>query len=396
MKILIVIANPLGWLDPGSFGGGEINTVTHNESWEKHGINVETIEPLNYSISKARKMKYKTHYIKLFPKKNNLFTSMIITPIWSLKALIKSKNLKFDLIYSSTSNITDALPSYIISQIHKKPLMCSVRASVYDNDMISIFKRLREEGSTFSSSFVRGIGVKITLWILKRCEIILTPCELIKETLVNLGIEKEKIFVLDHGIKTDEIIDHEEHKKVYDLCFFSRIEKNKGINDFIYICKKLNEKNKGLKTVIVGTGSKIDFVKKYVNENNLEGNILITGFLLGNEKYSYIKKSKVVVYPTYAREAWGTIVPETLCCGTYLISYDNPITKNVFGHLSSISFVKTGDKDELKTTVERFLADYEKNHIKINNQCIIDGSLYDINQFAKEEINIIKRVLKCN
>ncbi|MBS3079145.1 glycosyltransferase [Candidatus Pacearchaeota archaeon] len=394
MKILTIIANPLGWLNPNNYGGGEINTVTSINEWKNQGNEITTIEPLSCSPSIKLNKKYEIKLIKLPFEKNNSFTSVLTTFIWTFKTVLASKNIDCDIIYASTSNISDILPGYIISKLKRKPLVSSVRVSIYDKDTKKIFKKLREEGSSFFSSFARAVGARMAIWILKRSDLVLTPCSLIKDTLSILGVKKEKITVLDHGIETEKIMNGKDFKKEFHICYFSRVETNKGIDDFLRICKTLSEKNPKFKAIIIGNGSRSKDVEEYIKKEKLEKNIFLPGFIIGDKKFDLIKKSKVVLYPTYAREGWGLIVPETLCCGTPLISYDNEITKNVFGKLKSVFFVKTGDINNLLETTKKIVDMGNKSYEKLKHLCIKEGSDYDIKKMAKMEINTFNEVLK--
>ena len=157
MKILTIIANPLGWLNPNMPGGGEITTTNSLEEWNRNGVGIITIEPESCSVSRRLNKSYKTVLVRLIKKKNNSLTSMLIYPFWIIGTIIAAKREKFDLVYSPTSNITDLLPAFVISKMLKKPIVSSLKISIYDEGKKKIFSKIREDGSSILSSILRTI-----------------------------------------------------------------------------------------------------------------------------------------------------------------------------------------------------------------------------------------------
>ena len=85
--------------------------------------------------------------------------------------------------------------------------------------------------------------------------------------------------------------------KKYDCIYFGRLEKIKGIEDFISVIAEIKEKKQDVKACIVGDGN-VNSLNALVNELNCSANIEFTGFIkTQNELFEYVKASKVFLVP---------------------------------------------------------------------------------------------------
>ena len=161
------------------------------------------------------------------------------------------------------------------------------------------------------------------------------------------------------GLNNGEIIDIESNE--YYL-YLARIEEDKGINLFCEAISNLN-----LKGIVVGDGYlREPLKKKYPN-------IIFTGWLSGNDKQSYIAKSKCLVLTSLGYETFGlvvaemksfgipSIVPEPSAASDQVIDkYDGLIYKS--GNISSLqSVLLEFEKMNLKEIQNNILKNFDKN-----------------------------------
>ena len=78
----------------------------------------------------------------------------------------------------------------------------------------------------------------------------------------------------------------------------ARLEKRKGHFFIIQAIKKLLPKFPNLKYIIAGSGSELNKLKKIVNNDNLNNNIIFVGSVNDEEKKFLFEKSNLMIMPT--------------------------------------------------------------------------------------------------
>lgn len=95
---------------------------------------------------------------------------------------------------------------------------------------------------------------------------------------------------------------NKEKKKIYILSI-SRIEFNKNIEWIINSLKYYKKKNfdfiNKVQVNILGIGSDLDKMNRLINENNLNNQIFLRGFVSEKKKIEFLKKSHISAIPSY-------------------------------------------------------------------------------------------------
>jgi len=114
-------------------------------------------------------------------------------------------------------------------------------------------------------------------------------------------------------------------EKVYDVIFYTRIERLKGVFDFIEAVKGLSELKKDVRAVIVGSASEsmAKEVMSYAADLGVAKNIEFRFNLKREENLRLLASSKAFVYPSRA-DAFPLVVLESLSCATPVVAYDIP------------------------------------------------------------------------
>lgn len=116
------------------------------------------------------------------------------------------------------------------------------------------------------------------------------------------GIEKFRDNIRrKHNIKNDDIL----------IGVVGRVSEQKDPITFINAAKLINDKYKNTKFMLVGSGELEDKVKEYAKINNLEENIIITGWV--NNAKEYISAFDVAVLPS-KWEGFGLAIIEYMAC----------------------------------------------------------------------------------
>ncbi|MFP3319469.1 MAG: glycosyltransferase [Acidilobus sp.] len=114
-------------------------------------------------------------------------------------------------------------------------------------------------------------------------------------------------------------------EKIYDVIFYTRIERPKGVFDFIEAVKGLSELKKDVRAAVVGSASEgmTKEVMSYAADLGVTKNIEFRFNLKREENLRLLASSKAFIYPTRF-DAFPLVVLESLSCGTPVVAYDIP------------------------------------------------------------------------
>jgi len=82
------------------------------------------------------------------------------------------------------------------------------------------------------------------------------------------------------------------------ILFLGWIKKDKGVFDLLEVAKKFSTDNISSKIYFAGNGEDIEKVKSFVDENGLE-NVVLTGWVTGEEKQNLLNTTDIFVLPSY-------------------------------------------------------------------------------------------------
>ncbi|MBL7197099.1 MAG: glycosyltransferase family 4 protein [Candidatus Omnitrophica bacterium] len=135
--------------------------------------------------------------------------------------------------------------------------------------------------------------------------------------------KNKNVLIVKHGREYARKIELDFSNKVYDICFLGRFFKQKGIDEIPDIFSNLRKIYRG-KLNILFIGEQNNYARwldgKLVS---LEYNINFAGFKYGDEKYQLLKKSKVLIFPSYF-ESFGIVYLDAISVGVPVVEYDLP------------------------------------------------------------------------
>ena len=126
--------------------------------------------------------------------------------------------------------------------------------------------------------------------------------------------------VLENGIDTERLKPAITMVKDHPHTFVSlgRLGERKGTYDLIKAIEQVREQIPDIKCYLAGDGD-IDRCKQIVEEKNLKSNILIVGWADFDKKLELLKRSSVLVLPSY-NEGLPMAILEGMACGKAIIS----------------------------------------------------------------------------
>lgn len=144
--------------------------------------------------------------------------------------------------------------------------------------------------------------------------------------------------------------------KKYDVVFFARLTKDKGIEDLLRALQIVTQKyNPSIKVCIIGGGN-ISFYTSMANELGINHNLDWKGFLpTQQDVYNTVVQAKTTVLPTYHDIVSGTII-ESLFLKVPVVAYNTGSIHEVNEHEQIIELVDKFDIDGLAKAINELSA----------------------------------------
>lgn len=161
---------------------------------------------------------------------------------------------------------------------------------------------------------------------------------------------------LKYKISTDSVV----------VIYSGRLVRNKGVQDLIEVVRNLKNQGYNIKSLIVGDGNYMQNLKRL--SQDIQSDIIFTGYINPEELYNYYYASDLFVLPTH-NDAWGLVVNEAMACGLPVIVTDaagcsiDLIKNNGF-------VIEAGNLKQMYYTIEKIIKndlfeEYGKNSIEI-------------------------------
>jgi len=159
-----------------------------------------------------------------------------------------------------------------------------------------------------------------------------------------------------------------DHTKEYDIVFFARITKMKGIEDAIRALSIAKHYKPDIKMEVIGNADQgyMDSLRELVQELDLTKNIEFRGFLTTQkEMHNEAIKARISILPTYNDTIPGTIV-ESMLLGLPVISYRTGGIPDLNKDDENIILVEQGNISGLAEEIIKILEDPEKQSAMSN------------------------------
>ncbi|NQU77332.1 glycosyltransferase [Candidatus Falkowbacteria bacterium] len=187
------------------------------------------------------------------------------------------------------------------------------------------------QGSSLSNYTKSLFGKKLAYYNLKKADTIIATSNFLKNKVIKLGIEKEKIKVVHPGINLDEFdfqIDktplppaqNTQDKKI--ILSVGHLIKLKGYDLAIKALKDIQKEIPNILYIIIGGGEEKENLKKLAQELNLEDKVIFTGEIKDKKELSkYYQAADIFAGPSRS-EGFGIVFLEARAFGLPIVASD--------------------------------------------------------------------------
>jgi len=328
-------------------------------------------------------------------RSNHLITSRIknrptflFSWIWvTLMTLINPPKIKNNsILYSESEFLPNTIPIIRMKRKNKNiKWICCVRSLAPRQFYLKDFRFIKDCLYIFS----QWLSAKI---FIKYADLVFVVNSKIKNQMLSYGVPENKISIIDNGININLVNSISNNtEKMYDAVFIGRIMHHKGILDLIEIWSDVIKKIPQAKIAILGNGEDyyLDQIKSKISKYKLENHFLLLGFIGGKEKYKIIKKSKMLVLPSYL-EGKPNAFNDAMSCRIPIITYQLDYYKEFYQEL--LNNVKVGDKEKFSKKIIELLSN-NKERKKQGEQNYNFIKKYDWQVVINTNLNYINNIL---
>jgi glycosyltransferase involved in cell wall biosynthesis len=148
-------------------------------------------------------------------------------------------------------------------------------------------------------------------------------------------------------------------EKRFDLVFFARITKEKGVEDLIKTMSLLKRQKENISLCMIGAANEpyLAYLRKQVSSLDLDNNIYWAGFLpTQKDVYTIASSAKICVLPSLHDIIPGTII-ESMFLGIPVVAYNVGSIYEINNEDDIICLIEKGNIEALADTIFRLLMD---------------------------------------
>ncbi|MFN3975553.1 MAG: glycosyltransferase family 4 protein [Aquificaceae bacterium] len=341
MKIAWLNGNP----NP-NFGGTELHTIQMVKGLSKEGIEVVLICAKGSYVDKHTEDIYIKKYHLSFPNSLAIISTMRLA-----KLLMKEK------------------PQLIIAN-NGKEYVNALLAGRIAGIRVAFFRHME----------------RMKEWMVRRfvfpyVDRFFAVSEHVKENLIKEGVKPEKIKVIYNLVEGPfDYVEKEEGK--INFLFVGKVDKGKGVFDFLEAFYKLSLEREGIEAYVVGDGKATGEVKSFIENHGLKDKVHLVGYTPRVEHY--YKMAHICVIPSRNTEAMPRVAIEALAYGCALVVSDVGGTKEAVERDKNGYVFKAGDVGDLKESMNKVIERWK------------EFSIYSYNLYRRKfsEDTILKNFIK--
>lgn len=214
-----------------------------------------------------------------------------------------------------------------------------------------------------------------------------------KEDISKLGIPKENITIVPHGVIARKPIPFPRKERRTTVVFLGVLTKDKGVEDAIR-CFWLLRNHSVFRFWIIGrpeTESYFKKLKRLVKLLELEKEVKFWGFVSQEKKFELLARSHILINPS-VREGWGLVNIEANAMGIPIAAYNSPgLVDSVKDGFNGIICKQNTPREMARNVIEilddKNYSSFSQNSIKWSKKFSWEKSCKISNKLIQEVAN---------
>lgn len=215
----------------------------------------------------------------------------------------------------------------------------------------------------------------------------IVPSHFAQKKLIEEGIKKEKIVVIENPVEKKYEISQKVSKEDI-IVYFGRFSKEKGVDTLINVIEKINSK-KDIKLILIGEGREKENYEEMIRKKKLN-KIEWYPFLTTENLIKVLEKAKISVLPSKCYETFGLTIIESIFAKIYPIAREQGAMKeNILSTVGECFFTE----DELEIKILKILENYDtyQNEIEKKYDEIIER--YSLKKYKNSLEKLYSKIL---
>lgn len=233
-------------------------------------------------------------------------------------------------------------------------------------------------------------------YVLKKTDLVVVPSDYFKKVILNRYkfLDASKVYVSPSGgIDTSKFYPTEKNNNTPPVIgLVSRIDVDKGWDDFLKALYKVKKKGVKFKVKIAGQGLEEALLKKLILKLKLEKEINFIGLINQNHLVALYNEIDVLVFPTRKAESLGLVGLEAMSCKTPVIGSNSAGIKTYIKHKENGFLFEPGNIDDLTLKICDFLALSSNETDIIASKALETGLTYEAKYVAKALIQELSQL----
>lgn len=208
----------------------------------------------------------------------------------------------------------------------------------------------------------------------KHSRLILVLCNQFKESLIKMGIPRQRIRVITTMYQFDQppSVGRDNFKMAdLNILFMSRLVKTKGVDIAVSVGKMLvDDGYNNFKLIIAGDGPELIRTQNFIKGNNLGDYVETVGYVSGDEKFKIMQDCDIFLFPTHYGEGCPVVIIEAMGAEAAIISTPVAAIPEIVKHNVNGCIVDSRDPEDFFCSVKKLMDNKEllQKMCKINRK----------------------------
>lgn len=221
----------------------------------------------------------------------------------------------------------------------------------------------------------------------------MTGSESAKISLTGVGIKRENITVVPHGVIIEKPKPMPKKADTKTVIYLGILSKDKGIEDAARCFTDLSKKG-SFDFWVIGKAETLAygrFIQWVVHDLGITKQVKFWGFVSQKEKFELLAKAHIMINPS-VHEGWGLVNIEANVMGTPVVAYHSEgLTDSVKDGVSGVICPKN-TPEELAAQVLKILND-EDLYKRLQNGAVKWGESFNWEQSVVKSLALLKKVI---